>query len=405
MAGRSLQLTTSESLSAQLSYSTVLGAHWAGLRARRNLAPLATRWCALLHSARNRWKVWTAYWVLGMGKDGGMARAWVVRSGKHGERETWSLTEGYAGTGWGEFDDLTPLTTRVEVAQAVEQKLRDLKDGALANYTGQLWALRSRITGGYEYRADEPDPNLRHVIPVEWQRTDVPRNAVKQDLLFTLGSALTIFAPSKNHAISRLEHILSKGIDPGQVPFLPHPSSTPSLGLDADVADQSVDEPELVPDIEEAAQIQISAKLAEEFAGHNLATLVTALLTIDGFVCRQSPPGVDGGIDILAGRGLLGLDNPLVLVQVKSGQQVGAPVVQQLHGAMTQHGATQGLLVSWGGLSKQARDLMQHQRMRVRLWEAPQVIDAVLANYDALPEEISAKIPLKRVWMLSDSAI
>lgn len=26
--------------------------------------------------------------------------------------------------------------------------------------------------------------------------------------------------------------------------------------------------------------------------------------------------------------------------------------------------------------------------MRVRLWEAPQVVDAVLANYDALAEEI-----------------
>lgn len=40
---------------------------------------------------------------------------------------------------------------------------------------------------------------------------------------------------------------------------------------------------------------------------------------------------------------------------------------------------------------------------RVRLWEAEHVIEAVLANYDALPEEIRAKLPLKRVWMLSDS--
>jgi len=176
----------------------------------------------------------------------------------------------------------------------------------------------------------------------------------------------------------------------------------PGRSVTEQAADQSVDEPELVPDIEEAAQIQIAATIAEEFAGHDLATLVTALLAIDGFVCRQSPPGPDGGVDIVAGRGLLGLGDPLVLVQVKSGGQVGAPVVQQLHGAMSQHGATQGLLVSWGGLSKPARDLMQSHRMRVRLWEPPQVIDAVLANYDALPEEIRAKVPLKRVWMLSD---
>lgn len=350
-----------------------------------------------------------------------MAVAWVVRSGKYGEREAWALTKGYAGTGWYEFPDLTPYTTREAIAQLVIETLSDLKEGAAPNYAGQLWALRDRIhpgdlmvlpmkttkqlalgrvTGPYEYLGDEPDPNFRHVVPVDWQRTDMPRAAVKQDLLFTLGSALTIFAPTKNHAIQRLDKILTNGVDPGQVPSI--------LGLQkhltvatANPADSSVDSPEMVPDIEETAQIQITARIAEEFAGHDLASLVTELLRIDGFVCRQSPPGPDGGIDILAGRGLLGLDDPLVVVQVKSGSQVGAPVVQQLHGAMAQHGATQGLLVAWGGLSKPARDQIQNQKMRVRLWEASDVVDAVLANYDALPEELRAKVPLKHVWMLS----
>jgi restriction system protein len=250
-----------------------------------------------------------------------MASAWVVRSGKHGEREAWCLANGYAGTGWWEFSDLTPCTSREAMAHLVAQKLSDLKEGAVANYAGQLWALRSRIqvgdlmvlpmkttkqlalgrvTGGYEYRADEEDSNLRHLIPVDWQRTDVPRSAVKQDLLFTLGSALTVFAPTKNFAIPRLEKILADGVDPGRVPSLGGPSK-PSPSTPVAAADNAVDEPELSPDIEDVAQIQISAKVAEEFAGHDLATLVTALLTIDGFVCRQSPPGPDGGIDILAG--------------------------------------------------------------------------------------------------------
>jgi len=350
-----------------------------------------------------------------------MASAWVVRSGKHGEREAWAIANGFAGTGWWEYPDLSPYESREALASLVMETLGDLNEGAVANYAGQLWALRSRIqaddlmvlpmkttkqialgrvTSGYEYRADEQDPNLRHVIKVNWQRTDVPRSAVKQDLLFTLGSALTVFAPSRNHAIPRLESILVDAKDPGQVPSLGG-MSKPSASAAAADADSSVDEPELSPDIEDVAQVQISAKVAEEFAGHDLATLVTALLTIDGFACRQSPPGPDGGIDILAGRGLLGLDDPLLLVQVKSGGQVGAPVVQQFHGAMTQHGATHGLLVAWGGLSKPARDQMQHQKMRVRLWEAPQVVDAVLAHYDSLPEELRAKIPLKRVWMLA----
>ncbi|MEV4664541.1 restriction endonuclease [Micromonospora echinofusca] len=41
---------------------------------------------------------------------------------------------------------------------------------------------------------------------------------------------------------------------------------------------------------------------------------------------------------------------------VPNGQQrqIGAPIVTQLHGVMTTHGAEQGLLVAWGGLKKPA---------------------------------------------------
>jgi restriction system protein len=36
------------------------------------------------------------------------------------------------------------------------------------------------------------------------------------------------------------------------------------------------------------------------------------------------------------------------------------------------------------------------------VWESADVVDAVLRTYDRLPEEIRAKLPLRRVWMLSD---
>ncbi len=351
-----------------------------------------------------------------------MGKAWVVRSGKHGEREAWSLANGYAGTGWSDFPDLTPYTSREALVELVSQTLSDAKEGAIPGYAGQLWALRSRIqvgdlmvlplkttrqiavgrvTGDYEFRANELDPNFQHVRAIDWQRTDVPRSAVKQDLLYILGSALTVFAPSNNHAEERLEKLLSDGFDPGQAALMGGPAKV--LLVAAVAGDEAVDEPELQPDIEEVAQIQISAKIAEEFSGHALAALVAELLTISGFVCRVSPPGPDGGVDIHAGRGPLGLDDPLLLVQVKSGSQVGAPVIQQLHGAIAQHGATQGLLVAWGGLSKPAREQLINQKMRVRLWEAQEVMDGVLANYDSLSEGVRSRLPLKRVWMLADT--
>ena len=92
-----------------------------------------------------------------------------------------------------------------------------------------------------------------------------------------------------------------------------------------------------------------------------------------------------------------------MLVQVKSGDQIGAPVVTQLHGVMTTHGADQGLLVAWGGLTKPARDALRTHQLRVRVWEASDVVDAVLRSYESLSEEIRSTLSLKRVWMLTDA--
>ncbi len=354
-----------------------------------------------------------------------MAKAWVIRAGKYGERDQWALEMGVSGGGWRELGDLTPYATKEAVAAAVAAAFPGASVGRLANYTGQVYALRSRIepgdllvmplkttnkialgrvTAGYTYLAEETDPDRRHVVRVDWQRTDLPRTAVKQDLLFTLGSAMSIFAPSKNNAVARLEHLLSTGTDLGSLGAAASaggPSSSPAASETGALS--VVDEPELTADIEEVARDQITSRIAEEFAGHALATLVTAVLTAEGLLCWQAPPGPDGGIDITAGRGPLGLDPPRILAQVKSGDdQIGAPVVTQLHGVMTTHGADQGLLVAWGGLKKPARDALKNQHLKVRVWEAADVVAAVLRNYDQLPDDIKEKLPLRRVWMLPD---
>lgn len=276
-----------------------------------------------------------------------MASAWVIRAGRYGERDEWALTNGFSGGGWHEVPDLAACTKREDVAKTVEVTWPGASEGKRNNFTGQLWALRSRIqpgdllampvkttkqialgrvTAGYEYRADEPDPNRRHVVQVDWQRTDLPRAAVKQDLLFTLGSAMSIFAPSKNNAVARLEHLLKPGTDPGNAALIGRGSKKIVAGSADDATVQDVDQPELAADIEEVAFDQISARIGEEFAGHDLATLITAILTVEGYQCIQAAPGPDGGVDITAGRGPLGLDSPRLLTQVKS----GAPSVRQL---------------------------------------------------------------------------
>lgn len=349
-----------------------------------------------------------------------MSAAWVIRSGRYGERDQWAIENGCSGGGWREVPDLTEVESREDIQAIVEDVYAQDSPGSQTNSTAQLWALRGRIRegdlmampmkttreialgrviGSYEYRP-ENEPDCRHVVRVDWQR-QVARSAIKQDLLYTLGSALTIFSPSRNHAASRLEHVLATGEDVGST-GLPTttPASTPHHAAAA--SSDVVDEPESQPDIELIAHDQITSKIAEEFSGHSFAHLVAELLRAEGFEADEAPPGADGGIDITAGRGVLGLESPKLIVQVKT-PQIGSEVVAQLNGLVHTHGADYGLLATWAGLSKPARDAVKHQRFRVKVWNSTDIVTAFLRNYEKLPDDICERVPLRQVWMLKDS--
>ena len=337
--------------------------------------------------------------------------AWVIRSGRYGERDEWALENSCSGGGWREVPDLTPARSREDIQRIVDATYGQESQGARTNFIAQLWALRGRIAVGdlmampmkttseialgrvtkaYHYLAENP-PGQQHVVGVDWQRR-VPRSALKQDLLYTLGSALTIFSPSRNSAVARLEAVLATGRDSGTLATTTPHASQPDV----------VDEPESQPDIAELTMDQISSRIGEEFAGHGFADLIAALLRAEGFETEEAPPGPDGGIDIIAGRGLLGLESPKLIVQVKT-PQIGSEVVSQLNGLVQMHGADYGLLVTWTGLTRPARDAVKHQRFRVKVWEADDVVALVLRNYEKLPESITERLPLRRVWMLKES--
>ncbi|MGI5191123.1 restriction endonuclease [Promicromonospora sp. CA-289599] len=348
-------------------------------------------------------------------------QAWLIRAGRAGEREQWALSTGVSGGGFHEVADLSAAASREAVLQAVRTAFPGAKDGKVHNFAAQLWALRSRIktgdlvimplknspflamgqiVGEYEY-LDVEDAALRHVRAVEWTVTDVPRAAVKQDLLYSLGAFLTICELKRNDAAYRLGQVARTGTDPGaRVRTTPGAKTVPGSAVDADdveVADTGGSH----IDIEQYAFDRLTSHVIETFAGYRMQELVAAVLEADGFTCKVPPEGPDQGVDVLAGSGPLGLDVPRLVVQVKSeAGPVGAPVVQQMLGAMSHHQAQQGLLVAWGGLTKPAEQQLATQYFRVRVWNSKDLLEAVFRTYPRLPEEIRNDLPLKQVWAL-----
>lgn len=80
-------------------------------------------------------------------------------------------------------------------------------------------------------------------------------------------------------------------------------------------------------------------------------------------------------------------------------------MVNELQGVMSIHGADQGLLVAWGGLSKPARDALKTHGLRIRVWDATHIAEAVLRSCERLSDEVRSKLPLKRIWMLADGGL
>lgn len=355
--------------------------------------------------------------------------AWLIRAGRRGEREDFNIQHGIASMGWDDLPDLVGISSREDMVSLIRTVMPEASENRIAAHAGQLWTLRARVSRGdlvvlprkrtsqialgtvsreYGYR-DDSDPKLRHTVSVDWKRTDVPRTAVRQDLLYSLGSARTVCSIQRNDAAWRLHQLLLTGRDPGarvgSTSQAAGGAVTPATIVDeaTDVEQDTADAPESELDLERLGMDQIQAFVAEKFAGHELSRLVAEVLKAEGFVTEESQPGPDGGIDVFAGRGPLGLDSPRLVVQVKSSPSpVDVKIVRELHGVLTTHGAEQALLVAWGGVNNAAGRELRNQFFRVRVWDADNLLRAVLRNYDQLSEDLRADLPLKRIWSLVD---
>ncbi|WP_278103142.1 restriction endonuclease [Microbacterium proteolyticum] len=347
-------------------------------------------------------------------------RAWLVRGSKNYAFDSWMLENGYTAVDFSEVGDLSVATDLPAMRALLSPTMPDKNEKAVGNYAAQLNAFANRmsvgdivvlplknvgrlafgvVTGPYRYLTGTGV--LNHVRPVDWKRPDVARSAINQDLLYSLGAFSTVVQISRNDAAYRLGRVLQGAeTDPGARAGVPLVSSK----TDHDVVDTDEAIASDGQDIIRYSRDRILTLIKEKFAGHALQDLVAEILRAEGMTCKVPPKGADGGIDIIAGSGVLGISAPTIIVQVKSQtSRVGSEVLDQLGGVVGQHQADHGLLVAMGGLTGPAQAKVDAQRLRVAAWDAEEVIDRLLKHYDVMPEAIKAIIPLRRSWVIDES--
>ena len=252
---------------------------------------------------------------------------------------------------------------------------------------GKVQIAFGYVQGPYRYLADNLATDAVHARNVQWVQQDVPRSTIDQDLLYSLGAFLTVANISRNNAVPRIQALVEGKAAPEKY-RLP----------DASGESPEVESAELL-DVERVARDAIVRMVGDGFRGQDLEALVAAVLRADGYNVNQTRAGADGGVDLLVGRGDLGFESPRICVQVKSSDSPeDVKTIRELQGALKNFGADHGLFVSWGGFKSSVYAEGRRSFFQVRLWDADDLIDAVLRVYDRLPDEMRGKLPLKRVW-------
>jgi len=328
---------------------------------------------------------------------------WLVRAGAHGDQEQGAYDNSIVTIGWNELPDLSNIKDKNTLHQLYLETYGPKKKRSVANRVGQIWNFVINIEKGdlvalplksqssivigevlsdYEYK--EYSHNIKHTRKVKWLKP-IPRSEFDQDILFSLGAFMTVCRIRRNDAENRVRKMLS-----GEKIV----KTIPDTENDEDAETEFTD-------IEQFAKDQINKFLEAKFAGHNLARLINEIFRAQGYVTSMSPPGADGGVDVLVGSGPLGFDKPKICVQVKSSKSpVDVGVLRQLEGAAKNFGAEHGIFVAWGGFTKAAIDEAKRSFFSTRLWEQGQVLEEIIKNYEKFNDEFKAELPLKRIWTI-----
>lgn len=320
---------------------------------------------------------------------------WGIHAGRTGDADSLFLKGGYIAIGWPQMGDLMALKKdRDDFRKKVAKTYPDSKPKAIITYAGELYRFVhemkigdiavfpskrdrkihiGRIEGDYKYDPSKESayPNLR---PVKWLKA-VPRTQFTQGALYEVGSAMSLFQV-RNYADEFLTALKGK-IEPPPV-----------------VQDDTIKI--VAEDIEETTRDFILKRLGQELKGHPLTEFVSHLLQAMGYRTRISPEGPDGGIDIIAHKDELGLEPPIVKVQVKSGDgSVSDQTVSAFYGKV---GKDVGLFITLGTFTSPAK-VSSRSISNLRLIDGEELVSLILQYYEKFDSKYKGLLPLKKVYV------
>ena len=149
-------------------------------------------------------------------------------------------------------------------------------------------------------------------------------------------------------------------------------------------------------DSEETTRDFILKTLAQDLKGEAFEGFVKHLLECMGYHVRFAKKN-EASIDLLAHKDLLGVEPPIIKVQVKSGEgTVSQASVSALKGALSS--TEYGLFVSLSNYSADSRKYERSQS-NFRLIDGEELVDLILEHYEKFDSRHKGILPLKRIYV------
>jgi restriction system protein len=320
---------------------------------------------------------------------------WGIHAGETGDAETLFFQENQVALGWSATGDLSKLKAdREDYKLVVSQAYPEKKPGAIPGIAGQLFRFMhemktgdlvlyssnfdrkvhfAKVTGNYTHHSGN-GTTYPHRRAVKWIK-DVPRTHFTQGALHEIGAAMSFFQV-RNYAEEYLAALEGKETN------LP-PLNDPTVK-------------KVTKDIEVTTRDFVLKRLSQELKGLPLEEFVKHLLECMGYqarLARRNEPSVD----VIAHKDLLGIEPPIIKVQVKSSDStVTDKDVSALFGKLSP--TEYGLFVTLGTYSPQSRSFEQG-KANLRLIDGDELVDLIFQHYERFDSRYKGILPLKRVYV------
>jgi restriction system protein len=169
-------------------------------------------------------------------------------------------------------------------------------------------------------------------------------------------------------------------------------------GTIAHIAPTSKDETvaAVAEDIEETTCDFVIKQLSQELKGCPLEGFVVHLLECMGYHARLTRKN-EPSVDVIAHKDHLGIEPPIIKVQVKSGDGVISDKdVSALYGKLSD--SEYGLFITLGTFSPPARNF-ESSKENLRLIDGDELVQLIFQHYEQFDSRHKGLLPLRRVYV------